>query len=330
MKLLSTSFSRANLIESTHNVKVLIKNTKGKTLISTENENDFIYPRSSIKIFQAIPFVSSYAIKKYKLDSKMIALSCSSHRGETYHIKQLKEWCKKINISKNILQCGCHYPLNPKAKERLLRSNAKMNQLHNNCAGKHLGMISSCLINNFNIKNYLKFNHPHQVNIRKIFEKFSGKKINRKNYGIDGCSAPQYSFKIKEINTLLTNLIKSYKNKFEYSFETKLLVDSILNNPNYIGGLDSFDSTLMKISNKKVFCKGGAEGVFLFIDLKKEITGVLKVVDGNERAIPYLIFNLFKKFNILNKKELIELEKFYKFKLLNHAKLIVGKIKTNI
>ena len=38
----------------------------------------------------------------------------------------------------------------------------------------------------------------------------------------------------------------------------------------------------------------------------------------------------FKKLNILNKKELIELEKFYKFKLLNHAKLIVGKIKTNI
>ena len=42
----------------------------------------------------------------------------------------------------------------------------------------------------------------------------------------------------------------------------------------------------MKISNKRIFCKGGAEGVFLFVDLQKEIAGVIKVVDGNERAIP--------------------------------------------
>ena len=34
--------------------------------------------------------------------------------------------------------------------------------------------------------------------------------------------------KLKDISKLLINLIKSYKNKFEYSYETKLLIDSIL------------------------------------------------------------------------------------------------------
>ena len=41
-------------------------------------------------------------------------------------------------------------------------------------------------------------------------------------------------------------------------------MDSILENPNYIGGTDSLDSAIIKISKKKIFCKGGAEGVFFF------------------------------------------------------------------
>ena len=328
MEKIVTNFNRSRIIESSHKIKVLVKDLKGKTLISTNNENDLIYPRSSIKIFQAIPFVSSNAITRYDLNEKIISLSCSSHRGETYHIRELAKWLNKIKIKMSDLKCGLHYPLNINAKEKFLRSNSRINQLYNNCAGKHLAMITSCIMNNYNTKNYLEFNHPHQIKIREIFEKFSGNKINIKNYGIDGCSAPQYSFKIKDINSLLLNLIKSYKNKFENSSETKVLIDSVIKNPNYIGGSDSLDSTIMKISNKKIFCKGGAEGVFLFIDLKKEIGGVIKVADGNERAIPYLIFSLFKKLKIMNSAELTNLKKIYSFKLLNHANLSVGSVET--
>ena len=328
MRLIKTNFKRANIVESYHKIKLLIKDLNGKTLINSGNENDFIYPRSSIKIFQAIPFINSNAINKFKLNSKIIALSCSSHRGESFHLKELEKWSEKIKFNIKNLQCGTHYPLNQKAAVKILKSNKKINQLYNNCAGKHLAMITSCIMNNYNTKNYLEFNHPHQIKIREIFEKFSGNKINIINYGIDGCSAPQYSFKIKDINSLLLNLIKSYKNKFENSSETKVLIDSVIKNPNYIGGSDSLDSTIMKISNKKIFCKGGAEGVFLFIDLKKEIGGVIKVADGNERAIPYLIFSLFKKLKIMNSAELTNLKKIYSFKLLNHANLSVGSVET--
>ena len=93
------------------------------------------------------------------------------------------------------------------------------------------------------------------------------------------------------------------------------MIDSIINNPNYIGGSDSLDSIIMKIANKRIFCKGGAEGVFLFVDLHKEIAGVIKVVDGNERAIPPVTFDLFKKLKIFNKKQQIEFKKQYNFQL---------------
>ena len=94
------NFTRANLTESTHNIKIMITDLKGKVLFSSKNDNDFIYPRSSIKIFQAIPFIQCNPKKHFNLSVKNIALACSSHRGEKYHIKELENWINKIGISK--------------------------------------------------------------------------------------------------------------------------------------------------------------------------------------------------------------------------------------
>ncbi len=330
MKELSTNFLRSSIVESSHKVKLLIATFKGDILLNSGNADDLIYPRSSIKIFQAIPFISSNAHSIYELNSKQIALSCSSHRGENYHIKELENWISKIRISKKKLKCGIHNPLNTKASENLFRLNKKASQLHNNCAGKHLAMITASIINKYSTDNYLDFNHPHQNAIRNVFEKFTGRIIKLNNYGIDGCSAPQYSFKIRDLSKMLNNLFKSYKNKFYYNEEISILIDCIMNNPNYIGGTDSLDSKIMFIAKKRIFCKGGAEGVFLFIDLKKGITGVIKVIDGNERAIPPLIYQLFKKFNIMNNKELKEFKNSYNFQIVNHANIIVGSIESKI
>ena len=105
---------------------------------------------------------------------------------------------------------------------------------------------------------------------------------------------------------------------------------AIINNPNYIGGTDSLDSKVMNICKKKIFCKGGAEGVFLFVSLKKRISGIIKVSDGNERAIPSIIYNIFKKFQIMSVKELEELKNTFSFKLVNHAKITIGSIETKL
>ena len=330
MSKLKTLFYRGGIIESSHEIKCYVGSIIGENIFSTNNNNDLIYPRSSIKIFQGIPFADSNAISLYNLTKKQIALSCSSHCGQHFHIKELKAWIKKINLRNSDLKCGVHNPLNKESSEKLFLSGQKPYQLHNNCAGKHLGMLSSCLANNIPIKNYVNFEHPHQINIRNIFSKFTEKKISKRNYGIDGCSAPQYAFTIKELRNALSNLLNSYNKKFEYSASTKIIIESILSNPYFIGGSNNLDSNLIKISNKKIFCKGGAEGVFLFIHLKKGIFGILKVKDGNERVLPSAVYTLFKQFKILNSLELKKFNSWNKTILYNHAKVKIGNIRTII
>ena len=320
---ISAVVKRGKLNESVHEVKCLVKDTNFKTILSTNNAKDLVYPRSSIKIFQALPFVMSGAIKKYNLNKKILAISCSSHCGELIHTKLLKNWTKKISISINNLKCGIHNPINTKSSKKLFLSGNLPNQLHNNCAGKHLGMISGCKAYNMSSLDYLDLNHPYQKLIRDSLEYFMEFKIQKKNIALDGCSAPQYSFPIKN---LATGMIKLKKNNIKYQEARNKLLQAITKYPKLIGGTNRFDSEVIEKTNGRIFCKGGAEGVLLFSDLEKNIGGVLKVVDGNERAIPPIAVKIFNKLNLFNKNEKNYFFKWEKQVIYNHAKNKVGEI----
>ena len=190
MDSLIANIYRGKLIESSHKAIFLIKDYNNKTLISSGHEKKVIYPRSAIKIFQALPFMLSDADNKFSLTKQQIAISCSSHSGEKKHLMILEKWIKKLGINYDNLECGIHNPLNQNSSDKLLISGNKPTQLHNNCSGKHLGMISGCIANKMKIKNYTKLAHPYQKLIKSILEEFMEFKIKKKHIGIDGCSLP--------------------------------------------------------------------------------------------------------------------------------------------
>ena len=325
-----TYITRGKNIESTHKIKALVINSNKEILLTTNNNENKIFPRSAIKAFQAIPFAKSGAISKFNLSSSQIALACSSHCGEEFHINELSNWIESLNISVNKLKCGIHNPLNLNASNKLLLSGSAPDQLYNNCSGKHLAMLTSCIYKKENINNYLNFEHPHQLQIKKTLEAFTETKISKIDFGLDGCSAPQYAFKIIDLAKALLNLVNNYNLNLEYSSEVRILLNSILHYPRMIGGSNKFDSFLIRKSNKKIFCKGGAEGVFLFAHLTKKIVGVIKVVDGNERALPSAVSTILKKLKITSSKENKELSIWSNSSIFNHAKKITGKVFTEL
>ena len=325
--LFNVLVQRGRLTESIHKAKYLIKNSNSKTILSSGHDEDCIYPRSAIKIFQALPFINSGAHEKYSLSEKNLAISCSSHCGESKHINVLKDWLKKINLSTKNLKCGIHNPINNESSKNLLLSRQKPTQLHNNCSGKHLAMLSGCLANKLEYYNYLDYDHPYQKLIRNSLEYFTESSIKQKCIGIDGCNAPQYAF---SINSLTNAIIKLTNIKNNYSNGVHKLLNAITKYPFLIGGKERFDSEVIKHTHGRIFCKGGAEGVLLFVDISKKIGGVIKIEDGNERAIPPLAMKIFFKLKLLSSTEKKILKKWSEQTLFNHAKKSIGKISAKI
>ena len=64
----------------------------------------------------------------------------------------------------------------------------------------------------------------------------------------------------------------------------------------------------------------------MFADFNKKIGGVIKIVDGNNRAIPSVAMRIFIKLKILKKNELKKLRNWKLQRLFNHANKIIGKI----
>ena len=298
MTSIFASVYRGKLIESKHEAICVVKDIFNQKVFSTDNNSQLVYPRSAIKIFQALPFIASNAHNMFDLSEESL----------------------------NQLKCGIHNPLDEKSSNNLLLSGTMPSQLHNNCAGKHLGMISGCLANKMDIDNYLDFDHPYQKLIQNSLENYMESKIQNKCIGTDGCNAPQYAFPFENIATSMVNLIKEKEKKNSYSNAINIILSAITKFPLLIGGQNRFDSEIIKTTKGRIFCKGGAEGVLLFADFAKKIGGAIKIVDGNNRAIPTIAMKMFIKFKLLSKNELKELNHWTVQKLSNHAKKNIGKI----
>ena len=324
--MIKVNVRRGDQIESVHEIKVAVLDSKEKTIFSTKNNKDITYPRSAIKIFQSIPLILSGAAEFYNLTDKQIAISSSSHFGEPSHIKILKDWLKKTNIKEQYLKCGIHNPLNLNSSNNLLLSRKKPSPIYNNCSGKHLGMLTTSKYKKYSIKNYTNFNHPIQKSILRILEEFNECKVPQKSKAIDGCSAPQYAFPLMNLALSMMKISIFDKLRFDFSYSINKLLHCISNYPFYIGGTGRFDSELIHITKGRIFCKIGAEGVLMFADMKNKFGGILKVMDGNQRAIPSATINLLKKIGSLDKNELNKLKKWDPEILYNHSMKKIGKI----
>ena len=137
-------------------------------------------------------------------------------------------------------------------------------------------------------------------------------------------------FPLNNISISMINLIKHFNETLQYSEEVKMLLNAVAKYPHLTGSRIKYDSHLMKITKGKMFSKWGAEGVLLFAHKEKKVGGVIKVKDGNERALPSVANEIFKKLSLLDKNESQELSIWSHQKLMNHAKIKVGEIYSKI
>ena len=270
---LEATLIRGSSIESIHKIHAVISDKKGRVLMCAGNPGYKSFIRSALKPFQAIPFVSSGAASKINNASKSIALACGSHSGSKLHAREAFKILWEYDIDINNLKC-------PKLK---------ISPLEHNCSGKHAAFLATCKKMNWPLENYLKGNHPLQIEIFRIISELLEIPISEVKPERDDCGAPTLFLKLIEMSKLYS-LLSSSDNA-----ELEQISRAITTNPIMISDKNKFDTELIKASHGQVISKGGAEGIQCLCKVNEGIGLALKVEDGSKRAKHAVSLHLLKQ-----------------------------------
>ena len=151
-----------------------------------------IYWRSAAKPFQAMALLEAGGETAFRLGSDEIALICASHGGEPRHVAVARRLLERGGFRPKDLACGAHLPMHEPSARALIVAGRRPTALHNNCSGKHGGVLLACRLHGFDAEGYWTPDHPIQRIIKNRLATFCGIPAPRIGIAVDGCSLPVF------------------------------------------------------------------------------------------------------------------------------------------
>jgi L-asparaginase II len=317
---------RGGAIENRHQVSIAIVNSSGKLLASSGNPKLSAHMRSSAKPFQAQALFLSGAVERFGITQKEIALASASHEGTPKHINVAEGFLKKLGLDVTALACGTHAPGDYESRKALESLGQTPSAIHNNCSGKHTGMLSVALALGVSTTGYEKPQHPvQQLNLQTIKD-LSG--LQDIPWGIDGCSVPTFILPLENAAQMFALLADPSQAPTNYQDSLETTFGAMRAYPEMVAGPAELDTVLMQnVSGAAV--KRGADG-YCGMALRETPYGplgvVLKVEDGNSVVREPAVVKVLE----LLSQNTIALEKWREPIISNHRKIETGYIGANI
>ncbi len=321
-----TIVSRGKEEESYHRGWVAVCDSKGNLVNGTHDDFPDFFSRSSIKMIQALPFLLSGGMETFNFGLSELAVICSSHSGEQKHREVVQRILDEIKLSENDLLCGTHIPYSNKVANDLIRENKEPTPIYCNCSGKHSGLLAACLLNGWDIKTYLDYNHPLQKEIRKHLGKIIGLDIDLCKWGIDGCGIPTYAFSLDKLAKIFSLLVNYENCEPEYYDSFKNIHKAFLAYPDLVAGEDRVDTVVMQSLKGRFVSKMGGEAIFGLGLVNEKTSFAIKIEDGSNRPILPTIAGAIEKLGI-DVENIPELKKLKYNKIYNNNGLEVGDVK---
>jgi L-asparaginase II len=324
---------RGSITESRHRGHIVVVDTHGNIIASLGAPENVTYLRSSAKPFQAIPLLTTGAADHFGFTDREVALACGSHNGEPIHTELAASMLRKIGLGPEALRCGAHEPYGVQAALDLRVRGEQPSALHNNCSGKHAGMLAVALHLGASIDNYENPENPVQKAIVEVVSQFSDVAVTDMAIGIDGCAVPAFGITVKAMALAYARLVSpaSFEKKTRDACERIVRVMS--ENPELIGGTsDRLDTELMRAAPRRLVSKVGAEGVYT-AGIKPseewpEGLGIaIKIEDGDDkRARPTVVIESLRQLGVLRDESLEAVARYAFFPVKNRRNDVVGEI----
>ncbi len=287
---------RGAIVESQHTVLAAIVDSEGRLVAAFGDVDRLVYARSAIKPLQALPLLETGAADAYGLGDAEIALACASHNGTPAHVTIAESWLAKLDLVPEALACGAHLPYGDGAAREILAHGKSPSPLHNNCSGKHLGMLSTALHCGEDPTGYEAIDHPVQQRIRAALSGALGRNLDAAPVAIDGCSVPTVGMALREVAAMLARFGAAAAPNAGRVSTAGRIAGAMVALPEIIAGEGRFCTDITRVGKGEVLVKGGAEGIGAALLREPGLAIVVKAIDGAKRAAEAALAALIPRF----------------------------------
>lgn len=276
--------TRGAQVESVHRGAVAVLDADGGVVLALGDIDRPIFPRSAVKLFQALPLIESGAADRFRLTAEQLALAGASHGGEPGHVATAAAMLKTAGLDEECLECGAHMPMHRASADRLVAQARTPTPLHNNCSGKHAGFICLACEMGVDTAGYVATAHPVQREVRAAMENITSSRFSDDWAGIDGCSIPTYALGLRALALGFARAGSGHGLGIERAKAARRLLAAAAEAPWHVAGTGRFCTRTMEILGTRAYVKTGAEGVFCGTLPELGVGFALKCADGTTRA----------------------------------------------
>lgn len=297
MMSLAVELVRGELAESLHGVHVAVVRPDGSLVAWSGDPHRRTYMRSAAKPIQVLPLVAEGVVEARGIPGMELAVCCGSHGGEPQHLAQVRSLLARVGLDESALECGPHLPVHEASAHELLRAGGKPRPIHNNCSGKHAGMLALARQKGWSTQGYSRPGHPVQKRILAEVEQWTGVSREEIVQGVDGCGVPCFGLPLSAMARAFAGLAAAAS---EGESPAGVVLDAMTSHPVQVAGTDRLCTELMMQAGRRLVVKVGAEGIYCALDRQAELGVALKVQDGSRRAAEVALLAVLLEVGLLD------------------------------
>jgi L-asparaginase II len=326
--------TRGSIVESVQYGTVAVADADGNLVAWTGNPGMVTYYRSACKPIQAIPLVESGGADHFGLTDTEIAVTCGSHGGEDIHVEAVLSILDKIGVGPDALACGAHLPLEREAARELQSQGQAPSALHNNCSGKHSGMLALAKFHGWPIGGYETPRHPVQELLLQTIADFAGLPPNEIAIGVDGCGVCTFGLPVQNMAVSFARLARAGYWPEPRRAAILRVQRAMTTHPEMVGyRRNNLDTDVMRAGSGSLLSKGGAEGVYCAARVSSNgeqpaLGLALKILDGDlgGRARRPAAAEALRQAGFLDEHALDKLEPYLTEEVRNRPGDVVGAV----
>ncbi len=297
---------REGIVETTNFGALVVCAADGRLLASAGSPRSVQYWRSASKPIQALSVITSGAADRFDLTERELAQCCASHSGSAMHTETVLGILDKLGFDESYLQCGVHPPGDAAMRARLTNGDEEPGPRHNNCSGKHSGMLATCLALGADPATYLELDHPVQRLITEHLCLMSNTSAADLHFGHDGCGAPTAAQTLQAQALAWARLGRPDGLPDDVAGAAERIAAAIYVAPELLSNVGAYSVRLIEAGGGDIICKGGAAGLFCMALRSQGLGIAFKVADGSGGAHPVIAMAALARLGIDLPDELVD------------------------